>query len=1068
MISRISLILYCVSISGLLTAQQPSAALQSTESTFFMQTNAERGYAICPSGDGNFYIAGRKDNQVLLQKMTPDGAFLFSRKINVSDGLPDVVADLIVDSEGMVLLAVNSFEDQPLEPFVLRYDPANNEVMWTRSFKGQLHALFGLMENGPGGNIVVYHTVRTGGGDDAQISQLDRNTGDWIPNKSYRYNLGSSDEINAMVLDKDGAYAVGRFTDGSGNVDMRQMLMKVDLETGQPQWTRLGHVAADTSARLYGRDLVLDQDAIVSTYSGNESSDALSSTQIFLQKTTKSGDLLWLNRYDLPEWNTEFAEELVSVSDGYVLLGRSLVEDQGWVFMLKTDKDGNALWARKFEHEYNNDLIGYAQGQLVAMGDYLYATGYTEHVSANSRMFVLKTAADGSVSNTCTALEPTPVQWTEIMNPAFYPVTLERPSPDLTFQTVTVTKPAESLATQLFVCQQDGVDACQDLPDATFTMDSIVCAGGKASLYYTQCNLGNVPLGSFLVRFYPGNPTQVPGDEVETLLLLNNTPLAAGECRNGSISIALSNWFPAGTLGAQEVFSLANIDNDATYPVSLDSFPFSSFEECLYTNNLSSLTIVLEDPSLDLGPDVISCTGDPITLNAGPGFFKYAWNNGAQTQSIQVSDPGVYWVEVTDDCGFKHRDSLFYTFSLITDTRFPDTTICPGSAVDFLVPGFTAYTWAPASGLSCTNCAAVTISPANTTTYTLLASDTLGCTLRDTFTVFVIQDSDLSIDCPANLTVAAAAGATAAVVDYPIGVSSDCLCGGPTLLRTQGLASGASFPLGTTQVCYSASDGCGTTSACCFTVNVTPTSVPTDEPCDVKITPCIKYEILGIFQNPAKQKTYRIRLTNTCAQKLVYAAFQLPDGLIADKPATAVFTSPAGRQYEVRNPNYSPFYSIRFKAIGDGIAGGQSDIFEYTLPQQADPQFIHAIVRLEPQTFYETHMNVFACEVQQVANRPEAGDRTQALVSTTEAPVLQVYPNPASDLVQVDLSAWAGQSVRLLLTNAFGQVVLDQGVEASGEPLPIRLPAEWARGLYQLQVRTATRACATTRFVLQR
>ena len=69
---------------------------------------------------------------------------------------------------------------------------------------------------------------------------------------------------------------------------------------------------------------------------------------------------------------------------------------------------------------------------------------------------------------------------------------------------------------------------------------------------------------------------------------------------------------------------------------------------------------------------------------------------------------------------------------------------------------------------------------------------------------------------------------------------------------------------------------------------------------------------------------------------MIYTAIQIPDGLVAEAPANnSVYHSEDGRAYDVRNPNYSPFYSIRFKSQMDSISNGQSDIFSYTLPAQS-------------------------------------------------------------------------------------------------------------------------------------
>jgi HYR domain/Lectin C-type domain/Secretion system C-terminal sorting domain len=73
-----------------------------------------------------------------------------------------------------------------------------------------------------------------------------------------------------------------------------------------------------------------------------------------------------------------------------------------------------------------------------------------------------------------------------------------------------------------------------------------------------------------------------------------------------------------------------------------------------------------------------------------------------------------------------------------------------------------------------------------------------------------------------NASATAAAGATSAVVNYTTPTASTtCATGGVTVTRTSGGASGTAFPLGTSQVCFSATDNCGNTKTCCITITVT-------------------------------------------------------------------------------------------------------------------------------------------------------------------------------------------------------------------------------------------------------
>ena len=45
-------------------------------------------------------------------------------------------------------------------------------------------------------------------------------------------------------------------------------------------------------------------------------------------------------------------------------------------------------------------------------------------------------------------------------------------------------------------------------------------------------------------------------------------------------------------------------------------------------------------------------------MDAGSGFLAYDWSTGATTQTVTVSDAGVYFVDVTDTNGCTGRDTI--------------------------------------------------------------------------------------------------------------------------------------------------------------------------------------------------------------------------------------------------------------------------------------------------------------------------------------------------------------------------------------------------------------------------
>lgn len=135
-------------------------------------------------------------------------------------------------------------------------------------------------------------------------------------------------------------------------------------------------------------------------------------------------------------------------------------------------------------------------------------------------------------------------------------------------------------------------------------------------------------------------------------------------------------------------------------------------------------------PNVDLGPDTTVCAMPPATLDAGAGFSSYAWNTGANTQTITITASGAYAVMVTDSNGCTNNDSVNLT---VQPNPVPnigqDTSVCPGTPVvlDANGPGF-SYLWSTGSTTD-------TINVLTSGTYAVTVTDPFGCSGSDT--VFV-------------------------------------------------------------------------------------------------------------------------------------------------------------------------------------------------------------------------------------------------------------------------------------------------------------------------------------------
>lgn len=113
----------------------------------------------------------------------------------------------------------------------------------------------------------------------------------------------------------------------------------------------------------------------------------------------------------------------------------------------------------------------------------------------------------------------------------------------------------------------------------------------------------------------------------------------------------------------------------------------------------------------------------------------------------------------------------------------------------------------------------------NSVNYTVTAQN--GTQKNWTVTVTVQEDNeDPEISCLTDISLSNENGQCGAIVDYIAPVGTDNAPGVSTTL-TQGLGSGAFFPVGTTTEVYTATDASGNIASCSFTVTVLDSENPT-------------------------------------------------------------------------------------------------------------------------------------------------------------------------------------------------------------------------------------------------
>jgi hypothetical protein len=180
---------------------------------------------------------------------------------------------------------------------------------------------------------------------------------------------------------------------------------------------------------------------------------------------------------------------------------------------------------------------------------------------------------------------------------------------------------------------------------------------------------------------------------------------------------------------------------------------------CSFTNNGASITVT--------GPTQI-CAGQTANFTA-TGAGTYSWNTGAPTNTLAVSPAFNTTYFIT---GTNPLTGCFSTLAKpLQVNQLPPVSVvafksdvCVGGSLNMFATSAISYTWSTG-----TQAAAVSVTPAATTIYTVLGSDAYGCVGTATQQIVVNPLPVITIVppsktiCkgePANLTASGAAGAT--------------------------------------------------------------------------------------------------------------------------------------------------------------------------------------------------------------------------------------------------------------------------------------------------------------------
>jgi gliding motility-associated-like protein len=382
------------------------------------------------------------------------------------------------------------------------------------------------------------------------------------------------------------------------------------------------------------------------------------------------------------------------------------------------------------------------------------------------------------------------------------------------------------------------------LPAANAGSDVAICSGNSTPLSASGGNTYAWSPSTGLNATNISNPTASPTSAITYIVTVtsaqgcqktdnvtvsvNTLPTAnAGSdisvCAGNSYNLSATGgntyaWGPSTGLSA------TNISNPIATPAStlMYSVTVTSLQGCTDADDITITVNML--PSANAGADQAICAGKSASLNA-TGGTSYSWSPSlglsSPTGSSPIATPAnttSYTVTVTNSNGCSSTDNMTVTVNPVpTANAGTDFPLCAGNSVNLGASGGGSYLWSPSTGLSATNIANPTASPANSITYNVLVTNAQGCTNSDDISITVNPlplanaGADQSV-CAGNTASLNATGGATYVWDHA------------TSLSDANIANPTATPVSTTlyNVTVTTASGCSAIDNVNITVNPLP------------------------------------------------------------------------------------------------------------------------------------------------------------------------------------------------------------------------------------------------------
>ena len=324
-----------------------------------------------------------------------------------------------------------------------------------------------------------------------------------------------------------------------------------------------------------------------------------------------------------------------------------------------------------------------------------------------------------------------------------------------TTQTITVSTSGNYSVT---ITDANGCSATDDAnatihpnPTVNLGADQETCAGG--TITFDAGNVGSTYLwstgesaqtitvstsGNYSVTVTDANGCSATDDANATIHANPTVNLGADQqtCSGNTIT------FDAGNAGSTYLWNTGETTQTITISTSGNySVTVTDANGCSATDDVNAT--IHANPTVNLGADQQTCSGNTITFDAGNAGSTYLWNTGETTQTITISTSGNYSVTVTDANGCSATDDVNATIHAnpVVDLGIDQET-CSGNTITFDAGNAgSTYLWSTGETTQ-------TITVSTSGNYSVTVTDANGCSATDdaNASIHANPDVDLGID----------------------------------------------------------------------------------------------------------------------------------------------------------------------------------------------------------------------------------------------------------------------------------------------------------------------------------